>query len=70
MKEVSQAKELIVININSCSSDGLTQNIYSFMWGQFFNDNEPESIHIYQTEVLDVDFYKYLLKNNSPANIV
>jgi|ERR1035437_368218 hypothetical protein len=32
----------------------------SFMWGQFFNEEELESINIYQQSPFDNDFYKYL----------
>jgi len=40
------------------------------MWGQFFNVDEPESIHIYQTSRLEDGFYKYQFKTNFPSSIV
>ena len=51
-------------NINSGSSSGFTHNTYSFMWGQFFNDNELESIKRYQTSPFEDDFYMYLIKSS------
>lgn len=39
---------------------GFPSNHPSFMWGQFFNEEELESINIYQQSPFDNDFYKYL----------
>ena len=61
---------MIDFNINASSSKGLTQYTYSFMWGQFFYVDEPESIHIYQTSRLDDGFNKFQFKTNFPFSIV
>ena len=39
---------------------GFPSNHPSFMWGQFFNEKELESINIYQQSPFDNDFYKHL----------
>lgn len=49
---------------SSGSSTGLIQNPYSFMWGQFFNEQELESIVRYHNSPFDDDFYKYLIYSN------
>jgi hypothetical protein len=55
-------------NFNSGSSSGFTQNTYSFMWGQFFNDIELESIKRYQTSPFEDDFYRYLIRSSQSVS--
>lgn len=47
------------------SSAGSNQNKYSFMWGEFFNENELESIKSYQFAPFQDDFYMHLVNTGS-----
>lgn len=48
---------------STCSSTGLTVNSYSFMWGQFLEDNEVASIEKYISVPFEDDLYNYLLNH-------
>lgn len=47
------------------SSAGSIQNKYSFMWGEFFNEKELESIRSYQFAPFQNDFYMHLVNSGS-----
>jgi len=52
-------------NPDLSSSVGRSKETNSFMWSQFFNDKELESIRSFQAAPFNKDFYRYLIKKGN-----